>query len=139
MQLVQVDFLDDQRFIKIRRVNHELAIGVNDGRTAPKTLAVFVANAVAVDDVIGEHAAISLIDEFNPTRTGEAITRVESPAGAGALEKQNVRAILPEQISRRHMPEVFADQHADTTKAGIKSVGVFALVKVAAFVKHGVG
>ena len=92
-----------------------------------------------MQDIRSEHAAVGLIDQLDPARSAETLAFVESARGTGAVENQDIRAIQPEQIGRRDMPKILADQHAQATEAGIEGAYAVALREIARFVEHGVG
>src|SRR5688500_1356063 len=85
-----------------------------------------------------EHAAISLIDQFYPARTTKPILIIETASRAGTVEKENIRAIHPQEISRGGMPEIFANQHANTPVFRIESANAVACREIARFIKHAI-
>ena len=54
------------------------------------------------------------------------------------MQKQ-ISAVQPQQIGRRGVPEILADQHADPAKAGIEGAHRVAPGKKTALVEQGVG
>src|SRR5690606_36143186 len=139
VKLVQVDGVDEQRFLEVRPTRQKLAVRVRDGAAAPEVQSVFEPDAVGMHHKRREQARIRLVDALYPARAGEPVALVQAAPRAGAVQKQHFRAIQPQQVRRRHVPEVLADQHADTPEARVKGAHAIAPRKVAPFIKKRVG
>ena len=66
--LRQIDFGHGQRFFKVGRLHHEIAIGIEDGRSAPEILPVFKAHAIGMNHVVAKDRRIGLVDRFDKAR-----------------------------------------------------------------------
>lgn len=66
VELVEVDFLNGEGFFLEGGTDDAIASGIKDGGATPEVDAVFVADAVGVDDEVGEHGGVGFVEVFDP-------------------------------------------------------------------------
>src|SRR5713101_1541687 len=137
--LAKVEAGQDKGLVGVLLLGDDVTVRADHHRAAPEVGAVLETHPVAVEEEGRQKLGVSAADQPVGLCRSQPLVGGDAAPGTGRGTDDHVNAFEAQDVGAREMPDVFADQHPRSSKAGLEAAEPVTGRKVALFIEHAVG